>query len=136
MASALNTRVKKPAISPEDAATLVPVRFDGDLPRILIGRRHEVHVFLPSKFVFPGGWLETSDKPRPVKNFVKTTVEKLRVRMRPKPSTSKARELLITAVRETFEETGLLIGRDIAEGYANLERFNLLCAGHNTSRSQ
>jgi 8-oxo-dGTP pyrophosphatase MutT (NUDIX family) len=120
MALALNTRVKKPAISPEDAATLILVRFDGDLPRILMGQRHEAHVFMPNKFVFPGGRLEKGDKQQRVKNFSETTVEKLLVQMRPKPSKSKACGLLVAAIRETFEETGLLVGRSVDDCYANL----------------
>ena len=39
------------------------------------------------------------------------TLQKLKLRMGTRPSHRKARGLLVAALRETFEETGLLAGR-------------------------
>lgn len=112
---------KKVTIRPHDAATLILVRFDGPTPRILMGQRHEAHAFMPNKFVFPGGRFEAADGCLPVGNEGEpVTVEKLKLRMRPKPSHARARGLLVAAVRETYEETGLLVGR-----FTNDEPFDL-----------
>ena len=40
---------------PRDAATLILLDRSGPIPKVLMGRRHHGHVFLPGRFVFPGG---------------------------------------------------------------------------------
>jgi len=116
MALALKQRAKKKATTkPRDAATLILVRFDGQDPRILMGQRHEGHAFMPNKYVFPGGRCEASDGLLPVVDEGDSvTLEKLKLRMGAKPSHRKARGVLVAALRETFEETGLLAGRATA----------------------
>jgi 8-oxo-dGTP pyrophosphatase MutT (NUDIX family) len=109
----LNRTSTKAATPPSDAATLIIVRFDGPVPRILMGQRHPSHVFMPGKFVFPGGRLESGDGRRIVaREGDPITMQKLKMRMRGKPSHARARGLLLAAIRETFEETGLLVGHD------------------------
>jgi 8-oxo-dGTP pyrophosphatase MutT (NUDIX family) len=103
---------KKATTKPRDSATLILVRFDGAVPRILMGQRHEAHAFMPNKFVFPGGRCEVEDGRLPVVNEGDpVTLQKLKLRTGSTPSHSKARGLLVAATRETFEETGLLAGR-------------------------
>jgi 8-oxo-dGTP pyrophosphatase MutT (NUDIX family) len=103
---------KKATTKPLDSATLILVRFDGAVPRILMGQRHEAHAFMPNKFVFPGGRCEVEDGRLPVVNEGDpVTLQKLKLRTGSNPSHSKARGLLVAAIRETFEETGLLVGR-------------------------
>jgi 8-oxo-dGTP pyrophosphatase MutT (NUDIX family) len=116
MVLALKQRTKKKAtIKPRDAATLILVRFDGPSPRILMGQRHEGHAFMPNKYVFPGGRCETADGLLPVVNEGEpVTLQKLKLRMGAKSSHRKARGVLVAALRETFEETGLLAGRAMA----------------------
>ena len=122
MVLALKTQTKKKAtIKPRDAATLVLVRFDGPAPRILMGQRHEAHSFMPNKFVFPGGRCEAADGHLPVVNEGEpVTLQKLKLRMGAKPSHRKARGVLVAALRETFEETGLLAGRATASAAPDL----------------
>ena len=43
-----------PYVRPKDAATLILVDRSGPLPKVLLGKRHERHKFMPGKFVFPG----------------------------------------------------------------------------------
>ena len=45
---------------PKDAATLIVTR-GGSRPEVLMGRRAPGHVFMASKWVFPGGRIERSD---------------------------------------------------------------------------
>ncbi len=97
---------------PRDAATLILVRRDGPSPRILMGQRHEGHAFMPNKYVFPGGRLDPGDgRIKPACDLHAGVLAKLMQRMRSRPSTARARGLAVAALRETFEETGLLLGR-------------------------
>jgi 8-oxo-dGTP pyrophosphatase MutT (NUDIX family) len=107
----LESSILKVKTQPRDAATLILVRFDGPAPRILMGQRHTGHTFMPNKFVFPGGGFDAADSKQPVAvKGERVTIEKLKLRMRPKPSNRRAHGLLVTALRETYEETGFQAG--------------------------
>jgi 8-oxo-dGTP pyrophosphatase MutT (NUDIX family) len=101
-------RVEGPRLRPRDAATLILVRRDGPRPRVLMGRRAEGHVFMASKWVFPGGRIERSDYRAPFATDLKPQTAAALARSTPP---ARARALALTAVRETFEETGLLLAR-------------------------
>ena len=106
---------------PRDAATLIVVRRDDDRPRILLGQRHGSHAFMPNKFVFPGGRLDAADsRVRPARDLHETTLAKLMIRMRVRPTAARARGLAQAAIREAYEETGLLVGRSSAEAPPDL----------------
>src|SRR5271154_4628195 len=96
---------------PRDAATLILVeRPDRGPARVLMGKRHARHLFMPGKFVFPGGRVEPEDRRMAAAGKLDAHVEeKLNARV-PRPSPSFARALALAAIRETFEETGLAIG--------------------------
>ncbi|MDB5483172.1 MAG: hydrolase, partial [Caulobacteraceae bacterium] len=49
------------AVRPRDAATLILVRRGGPKPRVMMGRRHSSHNFMPDKWVFPGGRIDRAD---------------------------------------------------------------------------
>ena len=99
------------ALRPRDAATLILVeRSERGPARVLMGRRHDRHRFMPGKFVFPGGRVEPEDKRMAAAGALDAYVEeKLNARVR-RPSPRFARALALAAIRETFEETGLAIG--------------------------
>lgn len=96
---------------PKDAATLILIDRSGRVPKVLLGRRHESHVFLPGKFVFPGGRVDPGDRLVPVASELDPRTQARLMRRVSRPSAAKARTYALTAIRETFEETGLLIGR-------------------------
>jgi len=99
-------------LRPRDAATLIIVDREGAEPRVLMGRRHAGHAFMPGKFVFPGGRVEPDDRRMAAAGALDPMVEeKLNLRV-PRPSPSFARAIALAAIRETFEETGLAIGVD------------------------
>ena len=94
-------------VRPRHASTLVLIREDGGSRRVLMGNRSKKHVFMPNTLVYPGGAVDAGD------HRVKTGVdlrpevtEKLQVRARG----TSARGLAMAAIRETFEETGLILG--------------------------
>ncbi len=100
------------ALRPRDAATLIILdRSDGEA-RVLMGKRHQAHSFMPGKYVFPGGRVEPEDRRMCAAGALDAHVEaKLNQRV-PRPSPGFARALALAAIRETFEETGLAIGVD------------------------
>ncbi|MGB5092605.1 MAG: NUDIX hydrolase [Parvibaculum sp.] len=100
--------VRKAApVKPRDAASLVLVdRRDGE-PRVLMGKRHSRMAFAPDAFVFPGGKLDPDDfKVQPATGF---SAQAHRLIENDKAARPMAQALAVAAIRETFEETGLLI---------------------------
>ena len=51
---------------PVDAATLILVDRTASTPKVLVGKRHDKVVFMPGKFVFPGGRVDKTDNRVPV----------------------------------------------------------------------
>ena len=100
--------MKKPAIKPKDAATLVLVRRDRPQPQVLMGHRSTRHVFMPNTFVFPGGRVDREDGQVQPGTELRSEVE---LRLTRQATPRRARALALAAVRETFEETGLILGR-------------------------
>lgn len=99
-----------PDSEPRDAATLMLIDRSGPKPKILLGRRHAGHKFMPGKFVFPGGRIEPLDhKMTAVSELHPDALGKLMERVA-EPSVEFARAFPLAAVRETAEETGLLLG--------------------------
>jgi 8-oxo-dGTP pyrophosphatase MutT (NUDIX family) len=103
---------------PKDAATLILLDRSGSSPKVLMGRRHDRHTFLPGKFVFPGGAVDAEDRRMPVGTPLDPRAEAHLLRQVRRPSPAKARALALAAIRETFEETGLLLGARCAEAPA------------------
>jgi 8-oxo-dGTP pyrophosphatase MutT (NUDIX family) len=99
-----------PTIRPKDAATLIIIdRTDRD-PKVLMGRRHHGHRFMPGKFVFPGGRIEAGDRSMVAAGALNARAETALLARVTRPTLQRARALGLAAIRETFEETGLLLG--------------------------
>jgi 8-oxo-dGTP pyrophosphatase MutT (NUDIX family) len=96
-----------PTIRPKDSATLIILDRSGSVPKVLLGKRHEDHIFMPGKFVFPGGRVETADARVPAVNELDPVVTAKLVQG---ASPRQVRALALSALRETFEETGLMLG--------------------------
>ena len=65
---------------------------------------------MPDKFVFPGGSVDPTDKLMSVASPLDPRAEARLMQRVIRPSRTKARALALAAIRETFEETGILIG--------------------------
>ncbi len=103
--------VAGPAIRPKDAATLIITRRDKGELRVLMGQRHAAMAFQPNKFVFPGGRLDACDQRITVGGDLRPGVlAKVGHGITP----ARARALALAAIRETFEETGVLVGEAAA----------------------
>lgn len=90
-----------------DAASLILVRDQGRDPRVLLGRRAASNRFMPGMYVFPGGILQRED-------FVANASGELPAdcarRMGVRGDAGRAAALAKAAVRETLEETGIMLG--------------------------
>ena len=105
-----------PNLRPRDAASLVIVDLETpSYPRVLMGRRHPKQDFMPDKFVFPGGGVIPSDSRLCVPDDLNPAdCNRLLKDMKGRSSPARARGLALCAIRETFEETGFLVGRRCA----------------------
>ena len=108
------------ALRPRDAATLIMLHGQGPATKVLMGKRHAGHKFLPNKFVFPGGRVDFADcRHPPASDLHPKVADKLLTKMRGRPSLGRARGLAMAAVRETFEETGFVIGEASAAPFSS-----------------
>ena len=90
-----------------DASTIILVRDRQENPSVLMGQRGAKAAFMPNKFVFPGGAMDVADLDVPLAygmpapcdlRLVEDTAKDLRI------------GLVAAAVRELWEETGLILG--------------------------
>src|SRR5258706_1534822 len=115
MSETVNVREEKeadhhPYRRPVDAATLILVDRTASTPKVLVGKRHDKVVFMPGKFVFPGGRVDKTDNRVAVAAPIPKALEKNLLKGSPKITASRARSLAIAAIREACEETGLCLG--------------------------
>lgn len=96
------------AVRPRAAATLIVTRRDGPTPRILMGRRNSGHKFMPNAWVFPGGRVDRADHRAPYATDLAPEAAAIFEAHIP---ASRGRALALAAVRETFEEVGLLLAK-------------------------
>ena len=86
---------------PKPAATAVLMRDGATAPEILLLRRHRSSGFVPGAYVFPGGRVDAADQ-----------------HVAWPGTTEPAPEYWVAAVREVFEETGVLLARDADEQWS------------------
>jgi len=105
-------------VRPVDAAGLILLRGPRDAPEVLLGRRHSKTAFLPDIYVVPGGRVDAEDlAPSGFPESIHPAVAgNLAIGCRRPPLA-----FLRAALRETHEETGLLVGRpDTSAGGAGV----------------
>jgi 8-oxo-dGTP pyrophosphatase MutT (NUDIX family) len=99
-----------PGVVIRDAATMMVIDRSGPAPKVLLGRRHQGHKFMPGKYVFPGGRVERADRRVAAATALDSRVEARLMQGVRRPSPAKARSFALAAIREVFEETGLVLG--------------------------
>ncbi|MBI1330051.1 MAG: NUDIX hydrolase [Alphaproteobacteria bacterium] len=102
-----NQTIVQHVLRPKDAGTLILTRKEGGETRLLMGRRHEGMAFMAGKYVFPGGRVDLADYRVPAGGELAPDVLAKVSRGIPP---ARARAVALAAVRETFEETGVLVG--------------------------
>ncbi len=111
--------LKPKADKPRDAATLILVRGGRE---VMMGQRAKGHVFMPDKWVFPGGRVDPGDAKAKAGAELTPETEallKLGGAVRRPP-----RAFALAAVRETREEAGLKLG---GPGGPDLSKLAFVC---------
>lgn len=99
-----------PNLRPRDAATLIVLDRTGPEPSVLMGKRHDSHKFMPGKFVFPGGRIEPGDRRMLAAGMLDDRTDAALSARVVRPTSSRNRALALAAIRETYEETGVMLG--------------------------
>ena len=88
------------------SATVIIVRNAADSPSVLMGQRSRSAVFMPSKFVFPGGAVDPSDRHVSLSwSGCDPSLDKLGL----ESGDLTPRAIVLAGIREVWEETGLLL---------------------------
>ena len=98
-------------VRPRDAASLIILRGAGEKTEVLLGKRAPRHSFVPNFYVFPGGRVDRADRTADVIGDLRPEVQARLARRWPGTMT---RALAAAALRETYEECGLVFG-DLSE---------------------
>ncbi|MDX2277594.1 MAG: NUDIX hydrolase [Hyphomonadaceae bacterium] len=92
-------------LKPKDAATLILIRKGSE---VMMGQRAKGHVFMPDKWVFPGGRVDPGDARLKAAAELTAETEAL---LRLGGAVKRApRAFALAATRETQEETGMTVG--------------------------
>jgi 8-oxo-dGTP pyrophosphatase MutT (NUDIX family) len=110
-ATPLAAEPKPRALRPRDAATLIVVDEAAGRLRVLMGQRRPDLVFMPGKYVFPGGRVDRGDRDvASADELAPLETAKLLCEMKGRAHARRARGLALAALREAYEEAGILIG--------------------------
>ena len=90
-----------------NAATVIVVRDRATTPRVLMGQRGSNAVFMPNKFVFPGGAVDAGDADIPLARMIN---EPCLSRLAEMSDPSLTHSICVAAIRELYEETGQILG--------------------------
>ncbi|MCW5723864.1 MAG: NUDIX domain-containing protein [Maricaulaceae bacterium] len=104
----MSDETRHPHIRPRLAASLILTRKRRSETEVLLGRRSAGHVFMPDRYVFPGGRVDRADAYAPLAADLAGDVLDCMTRTMPE---RRARAAAAAAIRETAEETGLLLAR-------------------------
>jgi 8-oxo-dGTP pyrophosphatase MutT (NUDIX family) len=91
-----------------DASSVIIVRKDGPTPSVLLGQRGKSAVFMPNKFVFPGGAVDQSDFDN---SFLDEPDPVCSRRLQEYSNIENTHAFFSAAIREVWEETGLMFGK-------------------------
>jgi len=91
-----------------NAATVIVLRDRTTTPAILMGQRGAKAAFMPNKFVFPGGALDVGDHDVPLADGLP---EPCFNRLDDDAEPGLQHGLAAAAIRELWEETGLILGQ-------------------------
>lgn len=106
----------RPPVEPRPAATILLLRDTSDGMEVLMTRRSTQASFAPGVYVFPGGALDAADKG-----------ETAQALSRARPSQSdEQRAFTVAAIREAFEELGVLLARTSAGELASQSHLDRL----------
>jgi len=103
--------VRPPPAEPRDAATVVVLRDAAAGLEVYLVKRSRAVDFMAGAHVFPGGRLDKSDSSASACALLSAGTAALHERLGEPLQAMHAAGLYVAAIRETFEEAGLLFGR-------------------------
>lgn len=92
-----------------DAATVIVLRDRDTRPKVLMGQRGATAAFMPNKFVFPGGAVDSDDAVVPLARQISPLCTE---RLADDAPASAHHGLTVAAIRELWEETGQVLGHE------------------------
>jgi 8-oxo-dGTP pyrophosphatase MutT (NUDIX family) len=99
-----NTKIPQP----RNAASLVLLKRSGKDVQVLLGKRSDKTRFMPGAWVFPGGVVDKADYTISINTSLnQNIIKKLAV----SNNIVTANALAVASIRETVEETGLILGK-------------------------
>jgi 8-oxo-dGTP pyrophosphatase MutT (NUDIX family) len=111
-----NSLAKAPAaLRPRDAASVILLRRQSAGLTVLLGKRRADLAFMPNQFVFPGGRVDPADRQAAAGGALQSTdARRLDSGMGAKATARRVHALAAAALRECYEETGLMLGHPLA----------------------
>jgi 8-oxo-dGTP pyrophosphatase MutT (NUDIX family) len=113
----------QPRTAPRDAATVILLRDPPAGPyEMFLMQRHRDQSFMGGAHVFPGGRLSDADTDPHLaaRTDGSSVFDARRLLQEPELSEARARGLFLAAIRETFEEAGVLVARDASNRSVDL----------------
>lgn len=121
----------QPPAAPRDAATVVVLREAAGRargPEVYLVKRSRMVDFMAGAHVFPGGRLDKDDSSASALALLSSEVAALHERLGEGLPAVRAAGLYVAAIRETFEEAGLLLGR-LAAGWSSADARHAVAGG-------
>lgn len=104
-------RVPTAPATPRPAATIVLLRDAGGPPEVLLLKRNRTVGFVPGAYVFPGGRVDAGDEAaQALERLSGVSVRQAALRLGMEEGDATAAGYYMAALREAFEETGILVG--------------------------
>lgn len=103
---------------PVSAATVMVVRDTTNGPEVLLLRRHAASGVLGGAYVFPGGKVDPVHDGLPPSRLDRSGDDIRSVLNEPSLTAPEAVQIFVAAIRETFEESGVLLGIDTTDSKA------------------
>ena len=106
----------------KNAATVILVRHSESAGwKLFLARRHHKQSFMAGAYVFPGGQVEEADKSPDLGSYIKKSpdFQPARILQEDFLDDDTALGFFIAAIRETFEEVGILLGGTPSDGFVS-----------------
>ncbi|MGV8057938.1 MAG: NUDIX hydrolase [Smithellaceae bacterium] len=115
-------------VSPKDASTVILMRtVDDGSWELFLARRHRLQSFMAGAFVFPGGQMDPSDYGPDLSSVIlaSNSFKPQDLLQETGLTPDIARGLFIAAIRETFEEAGVLLAGDRSGNFLSFSQDTL-----------
>lgn len=110
------------------ASTVILVRHSESAGwKLFLARRHHKQSFMAGAYVFPGGQVEETDKSPELESYIKKSCDfdPARILQENEFSAAEALGFFIAAIRETFEEVGILLGGSASGDFVSFHDKNI-----------